>query len=849
MRALAAPHVITRYLLSAATVSGRWANTLAAAGAIAIVYYLAARLGLALLSKPSDVAVFWPASGIAAGILIISGRRACAALATGVVIGTIAANLMADRSLLTSLLKGFCNAGEAALVASLLERWFGRPFRFGDLRQVVGFVAAAVLATAASATGGAATMTLLHSAAPYSDVWRTWFLSDWVGIVVVTPLVIGVGELWHKPASAREWVEGLGVLTLTTLASYYTVSHKSEYWLSFSPGAIVLPLLLWLTARCPPAFGSAGAFIASAAVMVATTFGVGRFGDAAVPIMERVKGAQAAMITVTLYTLVLVALFAQRKKTEEVLRERENQLAKKSAALARLHQVGTRLWYTRDLRQALDDILTGAIELLGADMGTIRILDAQRDVLKVEAHRGFNQKALDFVDGVPAAGDSLCARALRAGERMVIEDIETDDLFAPFRALARAAGYRAMQSTPIMSREGIPLGMLATHFRSVRTPDKQDLHLLDLYVRQAAEIIERYKAENLLRESEARLNAVIEGAADGILTINEAGIIQSLNTAAAKMFGYAAEEVIYRNVSMLAPEPYRSAHDRYLKRYRETGDAQIIGARREVLGRRKDGQTFPMDLAVAEVPSSGQHLFVGIVNDISGRKRAEERQRTLVAELDHRVKNALATVSSVVSHTRYGSRSVPDFAAALQGRLRSMAATHELLSAHRWEGVSLADIVQRELAPYTARNNTELSGPEVMLRAEAGQAMAMVVHELATNAAKYGALSVKKGRVSIRWGRRRNEHAPCLVVEWQEISGPPVIAPGNPSYGTSTIRDLIPYEFGGTVDLVFAPEGVRCLLELPADWLGDAAHPTMPVVEGEGDLRWSLSPAGILGRR
>jgi PAS domain S-box-containing protein len=331
----------------------------------------------------------------------------------------------------------------------------------------------------------------------------------------------------------------------------------------------------------------------------------------------------------------------------------------------------------------------------------------------------------------------------------------------------------------------------------------------------------RERAQDALRESEARLNAVIEGAADGILTIDETGIVRSLNTAAVKMFGYAAEEVIVRNVSMLAPEPYRSAHDGYLKRYRETGEAGIIGTRREVEGRRKDGQTFPMDLAVAEVPSSAQRLFVGIVRDISGRKRAEERQRTLVAELDHRVKNALATVSSVVSHTRQGRRSVPDFAAALEGRLSSMAATRELLSARWWQGVSLTELVRRELAPYASRNNTELGGPEVVLRAEAGQAMAMVLHELATNAAKYGALSTKKGRVSVRWDRRLNGHPPRLVLEWQEMGGPAVAAPGDPSYGMSTIRDLIPYEFGGTVDLVFAPEGVQCRLELPADWLAN----------------------------
>jgi len=214
--------------------------------------------------------------------------------------------------------------------------------------------------------------------------------------------------------------------------------------------------------------------------------------------------------------------------------------------------------------------------------------------------------------------------------------------------------------------------------------------------------------------------------------------------------------------------------------------------------------------------------LVGVNIDITERKRAEEAREILNAELDHRVKNALATVAAVISHTQQGSGSVADFAVALDGRIRSMAATHELLSSHQWHGVSLMKLIRRELAPYATRNNTEINGPPVLLKPEAGRAIAMVLHELATNAAKYGALSSKDGRVAIRWDQYLNGHARSLLVfEWQEIGGPPVIAVGKSSYGTSTIRDLIPYEFGGTVDLVLAREGVRCRLELPSDWLSN----------------------------
>jgi len=184
------------------------------------------------------------------------------------------------------------------------------------------------------------------------------------------------------------------------------------------------------------------------------------------------------------------------------------------------------------------------------------------------------------------------------------------------------------------------------------------------------------------------------------------------------------------------------------------------------------------------------------------------------------VKNALATVSAVASRTQDASSSVADFAAALDGRIKSMAITHELLSIRRWQGLPLLELARRELAAYATSNNTEIDGPAVMLSAEAGQAMAMVLHELVTNAAKYGALSTQYGRVSLRWSWRLNGSAhDRLAVEWQEMAGPPVVAPSKSGYGTTVIRELVPYELGGTVDLVLAPEGVRCRLEIPIDWL------------------------------
>jgi PAS domain S-box-containing protein len=456
-------------------------------------------------------------------------------------------------------------------------------------------------------------------------------------------------------------------------------------------------------------------------------------------------------------------------------------------------------------------------------MGTIRIWDATRGVLKIEANRGFKPECLDLFRQMSArVSNSVCENALRSGERMVIEDVERDALFAPFLPLAHTAGFRAMQSTPIMNRDGMALGILATHFRSVHKPAEQDLRLLDLYARQAADIIERHKTEDALRESEERFAGILAIAGDAIVSIDGNQRITLFNDAAERLFGYSRGEILKQSIDLLIPARFRTDHQQHIERFTSGPDIpRRMAEQQEVGGRRKNREEFPAEASISKFKIGGEWIYTVVLRDITERKRAEQRQRALVAELDHRVKNALATVSSVVSQTSVGSRTVANFVASLDGRIR------ELLSSGRWHGIPLTELISRELAPYATSKNTEINGHEVILKPEAGQAIALVLHELATNAAKYGALSTKKGRVSIWWGRQMNGHPARLVLEWQEIGGPPVVAPDKSSFGTNTIRDLIPYEFGGTVDLTLARGGVRCRLELPADWgINDGESPS-----------------------
>jgi two-component sensor histidine kinase len=179
-------------------------------------------------------------------------------------------------------------------------------------------------------------------------------------------------------------------------------------------------------------------------------------------------------------------------------------------------------------------------------------------------------------------------------------------------------------------------------------------------------------------------------------------------------------------------------------------------------------------------------------------------------------------VIAVSQRTREGHTSMDEFVCAFDGRVRSMAETHALLSRGRWQGVNLAHLVRQELAPCAAAFNTRVEGPDVVLAADAAQPVALVLHELVTNAAKYGALSIPNGHVSVQWHQRANGHlSRALVLDWKETGGPLVSTSISPGYGTSVVKDLIPYELGGVVDLVFAAEGVRCRLEIPLKWLNN----------------------------
>jgi GAF domain-containing protein len=200
----------------------------------------------------------------------------------------------------------------------------------------------------------------------------------------------------------------------------------------------------------------------------------------------------------------------ESKLTQKALRESQLHLAAEADALVKLNEWSSRLWRSGSLKEGLGEMLGAVIELLAGDKGNVQLLDGDRSKLTVAVQRGFNKEFLDYFREVTTEDDSACGRALRTGERIVIEDIDVGEPFAPMRPIAQRSGFRAVVSAPLIGLGGAPLGILSVHFGKVHRPSEQDLHRLDLYVRQAADFIERCRIEDALRQSEEEFRSLSE---------------------------------------------------------------------------------------------------------------------------------------------------------------------------------------------------------------------------------------------------------------------------------------------------------------------------------------------------
>lgn len=1006
-----------------------WVESVGLAVAVAVTYYLAAQLSLALLTEPDGVAVFWPAAGIAAGSLIALGPKARLPVAVGVMGATTVANLLGDRNLASAAVFAVCNAGEAILIAELIRRFFGPHFGLESLRSVVGLFVATAAATSLSGIGGAAGFVLFHnSGTPALTTWQNWFASDALGVVIVAPLIIGIAQAVKDPPTAREAIEGISTLAVLALACIVGFGSSTDYWFTILFVALLFPILLWPAAHCRPACAAAAVFILSVIVIWGITFNVGHLGDPSVRLGSRIHAVQAALLAISTCTLAIAALFAERRLREAALEDANDrlQLALDGAELGvwsldwetgrfendardrRIHGhdeqappqtlVEARAFINRADLPRLDAVFaasasTGArcrteyrlaplpdgsgdreerwVSVEGSvvrdDGGRpVRVHGITRDVTEIkrtqarlqDSERTFrellaalpaavyvtdadgritycNQGAVNLWGRSPRFGEerwSDLARFYHADGRPMDQcDCPTEialrqGLCTQGREalLERADGTRVPiipYPTPLRDETGAIVGVVnMTVDITQRKQAEQDLveRNAQLALAGKAGLVGTYAYDSDMEKMKISEGyAVIHGLPEGTTEATRAewrarvhpDDLERMETFRERVLGelqheYNAEYRIVRPDGELRWIESRS----FVVHGADGRLRQVIGVniditerkRTEALlnesklrladalaaghvmafewdalarcSRRSDGadsilggvngarflkHVHPEDrehfraqmralspsnpsyamvfrfvcpdgrrvwleeTAKGEFDGSGRLLRVkGLTRDITERKELEDHKNALISELDHRVKNVLAVVSAVVARTQETSSSMAGFVTALNGRIKSMANTHELLSYRRWRGIPLDELIRRELAPYAAGNNMQIDGPAVVLCAEAGQALAMVFHELATNAAKFGAISARTGEVAVHWRCKRDGHSEgWLTIQWKESGCQNVAPPTRVGYGTRVVRHLIPYELGGTVDLVHAPSGIRCDIAIPGRWL------------------------------
>jgi len=301
-----------------------------------------------------------------------------------------------------------------------------------------------------------------------------------------------------------------------------------------------------------------------------------------------------------------------------------------------------------------------------------------------------------------------------------------------------------------------------------------------------------------------RLAAIVESSDDAIISKDLNGVIATWNKGAERLFGYLEQEVVGKPITILIPEQHRDEEARILQRIRRGERIDHF----ETVRRRKDGSLVSISLTVSPV-TDGSGRIVGaskIARDITEQKRREEQINLLAREADHRTKNLLALAQAAVHLTN--GESAAELKSAIEGRLRALANAHTLLAQSRWAGADLRTLVREELSPYCAQDESRarIEGPDLMLEQQPAQAIALALHELATNAVKYGALSVPAGRIALTWNL---QSANRLSLRWAESGGPPVAPPQRHGFGTRVMTRLCE-QLNGEVKFDWRADGLIC---------------------------------------
>lgn len=332
--------------------------------------------------------------------------------------------------------------------------------------------------------------------------------------------------------------------------------------------------------------------------------------------------------------------------------------------------------------------------------------------------------------------------------------------------------------------------------------------------------------------------------ADSVICTDEAGCVVLFNHAAEESFGYSAAEVLGQHVEMLLPHRHRTDHVHEVRNFASGEGAanRLMGRRREVWGRRKNGEEFPAEATISRHSVDGKTILTVVHRDITERKELEKQREAIARELDHRIQNVFSVVNSLVSLSAKSAESVDEFRFSLQERLRALAATQAFLRRNARKTICLNELLLAELAYYRSPDgaNVMIKGDQVALCPSAAQPLALTLHELATNSVKYGAFSDVQGQVTVTIESINEGDKRLLSIVWRETGGPPVKPPQHQGFGMMLIGQVIGRSFEAEVSFDYRPEGLIFRMILPRAKLEEIPGAQ---VRGGADVRCGVTPS------
>ena len=505
------------------------------------------------------------------------------------------------------------------------------------------------------------------------------------------------------------------------------------------------------------------------------------------------------------------------------LKTAEDAVHRRAHDQSALYRFTNSLYRAGSLPDIYDAALDAILDTLGCRSASILRFD-DADVMRFVAWRGLSEDYRKAVDGHSPwkAGD-------RNPEPICIGDVEKADLPDDLRNALGSEGIRALAFIPITANGGA-VGKFMTYYDSARAFDPETIELAVTVARQLGFSLERAEAEisrraalEALRESEERLRAVFNSSAVGVAILTPDARFIEANDAFSGISGYSGEELRSRNsASLTHPDDCASMQAHIDDLLAGRSPSFVIEKRY----RRKDGSIIWVQNSVSLTHDDvGRPLhLVKLVQNITERKTAEKRQRLMVDELNHRVKNTLATVQSFAVQTLRSAPTMAEGRKAFEARLIALSKTHDVLTRQHWEGADVREVIDEAIAAYrghSGHGRFRLEGPELILQPKAALALSLALHELATNAVKFGALSNHTGGIDIEWTVTRQPQRFRLL--WAEIGGPKVEPPGRRGFGSRLVERGLSQDLAGDVRLDFATDGVMCSIDAPLHEVAGAA--------------------------